>query len=62
MAALMMYAALLVAYGLSVRSLLRQSHHGPLGDIATRQPHTAASRNSTTERSQPRRGSRPAAA
>jgi hypothetical protein len=61
MAALMMYAALLVAYGLSVRSLLRQSHHGPLGDIATR-PHTAASRNSTTERSQPRRGSRPAAA
>lgn len=62
MAALVMYAVLLVAYGFSVRSLLRQSRHSLGGDIATTQPSTAASRNRTAVRLHPRRGSHAATA
>jgi len=60
MAALMMYAVLLVGYGLSVRSLLSQSRSGRGRDIATR--NLDASSKTTALQSQPRTGSHAAAA
>ena len=55
MTALMMYALLLVAYGLSVWSLLRQRHYAPRGGSAPMQRQPTAAGDRTAMRPVPSR-------